>query len=727
MTDKTPLEAHDDWRTAVELFTGYSGPTVKELFDDLAGSPAEIPMMFVEIKKEELVEPVDSKDTEWVSANTPFELSGKDIIIPFYNDWGDSGVEYWKVYIRLLGDKVDGMDPKGGVIDGSVGNLGEDVKGEDNKPVDWDTRKHTEYTYGTGEALKKLLDLDSGTNGFHSGNKSVFPESAVGLGSFETTALAFDRVEEFVRDRKDELHRWEKKYGATQNDDWKGYASGVFWELVHQLVRQYEQVAEDMYAGKSAGSRQGAAIRAAGEVLHDEVKKLYEAWKLWAEYSGNPLRWLTDLLKEIMFNVWDDNLSKITADYEAGSDYNEGEWTYTTDPGFSDEARDDRGNRFGNLDLYLTWKAVGEEAQFRWWESLRNELGSLAKEAKVNVANAWAKVVSDFGEISPPRGEDLETSFAEDDQFKNEEDIENEGNANEELINELNENMEEMKNEYEGIIDDLIKDMEENEKQNEEYINDLLKDMEENEKKNEEYVNDLIKDMEEKEKQNEEYLEELKKDQEEAEADAKADAEAAEKEREEEIKEQEAEQEADEREQEAKAEAAEKEREEELAEQKAEQEADEREQEAKEAAAEKEREQELKEQEAKQEADEREQEAKEAAAEKEREQELKEQKAEQEAAEQEAKAEQAAAEKEQEQEQKEQEQKQEEYQRRQELMQVQQMQEQRRLQEQQKKEQEKEEQEAEQEAAEQEAKAEREQEEQEREQEQLRKEQEAEQ
>ncbi|MFI9758994.1 AAWKG family protein [Streptomyces sp. NPDC051963] len=725
------LSKYDEWQKAVKVLTGYDAPLIEDVFTDKLIGNQDIPLMYVEIETMDKVEVVDASETAWIGENSLFDVNTLDITIPFYNDI-DGEVKYQKVKIRLLGDRDSGYAPVGGVKAGSEGKLPD--TDENTEGTSWDTYALNRYAYGTGRALEALFRHEHGTKGFAWGGDGVGIEDTVDLSTFETAALAFDHVQNFVNGRMNELHGWEKILGTYENDNWRGYAAGVWWELVHLLVRRYERLAEDMEntSGKSFGSKQGAAIRHAGDVVREEAQKLHNVWVTWANERSNPLRWLSDILAQIMDYVWDFNITKISyhdaefgnpsAHANAGAN-GEGATgnNYTTDPGFSDEAVNEFGNSYGPLDSMSTWKKVGGAARQRWWNDVRETLGTAAEDAMRNVQRAWADAGLDIGEIRPPRADDLEAAFKEDKAYKDQKDAQDKqddiAEQNQKNIDDMNAANEKARQDAEEDAakakaaadaqreEDLRRQEEEQRRQDEirkaqeakadaQREEDLRRQEAERERQDqirkeqeaeqERQQKEQEAKQEEQEREAEQEQKEQEAKQEEQEREAERDQAEQERKAEQQQKEQEAKQEEYQRRQEQmqlhqmaqqraiqeqqrkEQEKQQKEQEAKQAEQEREAEQQQKEQEAKQAEQEREADREQAEQEAKQEQQQKEQEKEQAEQEREAEQQQKEQEAKQEQQQKEQEAKQAEQEREAEQQQKEQEAKQEEYQRRQE-------------------------------------------------------------
>ncbi|MFC8565881.1 AAWKG family protein, partial [Streptomyces sp. NPDC057245] len=655
--EQVPLDKDkDSWGRAVGYFTGYKMPDIGDVFEDLKGNDKTVPLMSVEFEDVELttdnaLEVFYDEDLDWVGDNIG-RVVDKDIVIPFYKEDGDKVIAK-RVKIKMLGDSGEHL-PRGGAGEG--------------------TEALNQYAYGSGFALEELVN-NSTTKDFSWGGAAVPDSAPVDLTSFKTTALAFDRFQSFVYKRKAELEEWEQLFGKVENDKWRGQAAGVWWELVHLLVNRYERLYEDVQ-GTHGGSKQGEKILDAAEVLRSEAESMRTAWSTWTLYDSNPLNHLNLLLGEIMVHLGNKNLFSVSMPDKSGDLDLDGDGSnrntvhdLQTDPEFSDQAYDLAGHYYGPLDSVDTWKNIGQEAIYKWWNAVRERLGTVADESLRNVRNAWAISDAGLGEIRPPRGDDLKSSFQEDLAYKEKRDAEEEKKK---ARDEEKKARDEAKAEAERERERERKYREEQEaKANKQREEDLRRQAEQEAKQ------DRIREEQEA-KADKQREEDLRRQ---AEQEAKQDR----------IREeQEAKQEQYQKEQEQKQEEQEREQEQKQKEQEAKQEQQQKEQEAEQEQQQREAKEEQARQEAKQDRVREEQEAKQEEQQKEQEQKQKEQEAKQDRIREEQEA------------------KQEEQQRRQEQMQLQQMAQQRAMQEQQRKEQEKreKEQEAEQEQQEREAKEE---------------------
>ncbi|MER0481705.1 AAWKG family protein [Streptomyces sp. Edi2] len=695
--DRVPMSPdNDDWHNVVETFTGYKAPTVEQIFSSLTSSDG-IPLMHVTIGEPDDGKIPDVADTDWTLKNLGNQIQVLEFVLPFYIN--DGGAKKRQAKIQLLGDRTHDA---GGKLTPDVknngGTTGEFPGKDDTDKKTWDTRDLDRYSFGTGHALNWLLEKESGTRDFDW--SPAIPESNyVDLSSFEATAKSFDRVQNFVGERKAQLDGWEKVLGAVENDNWKGEAAGVWWNLVHFLVRRYERIVEDMEntAGKSYGSRQGAAVRAAGEVLRKEAQQLYDAWELWSTgRRSNPLFLLSEILSDVMDNVWNKNIFMLKEHSSSSSNgYNSVSGGYKPDTkslvtmsGFENQAEDGYGHKYGALDSVATWKAIGEEARNRWWDGVREYLGKPAEAAMRNVTNAWNAHNFDIGDIRPPRGEDLKSTLREDQAFKDKSDAKKDkdeqnrlNKENQAKMDAWNKKQEEQREKDKAEADRIREEERKHQKEQEDKADRQREEDRRRQDEQQHKQEELQKEQEEKqaeqEKKQEAKQEEQEKKQEEQQKEQEAKQEEQQHKQEEKQAEQEKKQEELQKKQEAKQEEQQRHQEQRQDEQalqqrimqeqqRKDQEKKEKEQEAKQAEQQRKQEELQKEQEAKQEEQQHKQEEKQAEQEKKQEEQQKKQEEKQAEQEKKQEAKQEEQEKKQEEQQKEQEAKQEEQQHKQE-------------------------------------------------------------
>ncbi|WP_170066634.1 AAWKG family protein, partial [Streptomyces sparsogenes] len=426
-------EYDDYWLKAVKLFTGYEGPPRHTLFDKIVGN-AGIKQMKVEITKQKSVATIDATDFDWLSENAGWHINNTDFVIPFYTN-DDGTVHYYKARFTLLGSKSDDGAYRGEVVGGEgKSKYGKELEDGHFKPSDngttWNTFDLTSYAYGTGKALKALVENENGTLGFSWGGEPPIPlDKGVRLASFDMAADAFDRVAKFFWDSNATMAEWQEKVGRDENDAWKGQAAGVFWDLIHELGRRYGHYADDMEAIGGV-SKQGKALRKAGQALRTQADKLVSQWDIWSMSYGNPLRHLVDLLSQIAIQTWDRNLTQVDADYQYSySPYGGGGyWDYTTTSDFTQVAWDSGMYRpqryYGDMKELETWKKVGDQAVANWEEDVKEFLIDPAEAALKELATAWGSSHFDLGSIRTKGDKGIEENFQEDKAYKEKKDAE---------------------------------------------------------------------------------------------------------------------------------------------------------------------------------------------------------------------------------------------------------------------------------------------------------------
>ncbi|MEW1724893.1 AAWKG family protein, partial [Streptomyces sp. NPDC093109] len=394
MSEKVPV-AHSDndwWARAVKVLTGVQLPERSVLFDNLLGND-DIPLMRMEFSdyngepSNAIVEAVN--DMSWRTENSGWRINNTDFVIPFYT--GTSGsisdaevgtrVKMRQARITLLGTRGGTDDPPTGgvVVGGKFGsNLGHDFEGQD-KDVEWDNSVLARYSYGGGKALEQLINTNK-TTGFDWYGLRVMETDAVDLDTIDKSADALDRVALFFKNRHDDLRDWEFDLGK-QDASWKGMAAGVFRDMIHGLARNYEGYSEQIPI-EGSGSKYGHELRTYRQDIYGAADRLHTKWNSWQLSSGNPLRWLHDILLDVSEWIWDNNITKVRYYEDYGYDSYDSYHAVKFD-GFSGAHPD-----FGQLEEKETWKKIGEEAIRRWQKSVIDELGEAGKESILKIQNS---------------------------------------------------------------------------------------------------------------------------------------------------------------------------------------------------------------------------------------------------------------------------------------------------------------------------------------------------
>ncbi|MFF3400159.1 AAWKG family protein [Streptomyces sp. NPDC002659] len=370
-------------------------PTRDTLFDKLLGNQ-HIPLMKIEFDDYDgepsnaIVEAADS--LQWRSQNSGWRIQNTDFVIPFYS--GKHGpittasvgthVKMKRARITLLGTTSTDAPPAGGVV------LGGEFKSNSNKDFDdlkgdntWSNIALSQYSYGGGKALEYLLGESQSTLGFAWNDLRVEEANAVDLKSFEEAADAFDRAAIFFRARHRELQDWEFDLGEEQAS-WKGQAAGVFRDMIHGLARNYDKYSDQLPLATEATSKYGQDLRNFRTALHTAVNNLHSTWSTWQLYTGNPLRWLHDVLLDVSESVWQDNIKKVRFKVTSTGRMGTSGHHEVKFDGFNGGYLD-----WGALEDKATWKRIGEEAIRRWQDSVINTLGTAGKQAIAKVQNSW--------------------------------------------------------------------------------------------------------------------------------------------------------------------------------------------------------------------------------------------------------------------------------------------------------------------------------------------------
>ncbi|MCX4966942.1 AAWKG family protein [Streptomyces sp. NBC_00654] len=391
-----PADSVDDyWHTAVQVLTGYIMPKRETLFGSLLGNDS-IPLMRVEFSDHDgepsnaVVDAVD--DLEWRSDNSGWRVENTDFVVPFYSGMGGSvaeagvntKVKMKKARITLLGTSGTDDAPAGGVVLGAEfkSGFGKDFQGQSKDTV-WSNKALAQYSYGGGKALEQLL-YNGSTLHFSWNDLPVHDVDAVDLESLTLNAQAFDRVAQFFAARSRELKDWEFDLGK-QEASWKGQAAGVFKDLIHGLVRTYESYSEQFPVSGTVHSTYGNDLRGFRTDVQNAAQKLHGKWDTWQLLTGNPLRWLHDVLLDVTDHVWHHNITKVR--YKptySGRGYTTGGYHYVKYEGFSGAV-----SPYGKLEEKDTWKKIGEEAIRRWQRCVQDVLSAAGKQALIDVENSF--------------------------------------------------------------------------------------------------------------------------------------------------------------------------------------------------------------------------------------------------------------------------------------------------------------------------------------------------
>ncbi|MFF3606791.1 AAWKG family protein [Streptomyces sp. NPDC002463] len=400
------FDTDDYWAQAVGLYTGYSLPSRKTLFDKLK-SKEGIPLMRVNLV-EHLKRAVDPQD---YSASSGWQAShGEDYRLAFYTHHGKDDVRLFTADIVFIGVLAD-EHGKSRLTDAGATREGGKFSGKYKD--EWDDTDLWRYVSAPKFALDTLVNTHT-TKHFSYNGTSVPDDNAVDLVSFERTAAAFDRAAQFFREQMNPLEDWYTSLGGDKAA-WKGESADVVRSLIQSLHKSYESYTDQMGGreyksdltmldGYQPRSTYAAGLRQAQWELHWEAREMQAAWLNWAN-SGehDPHRALLEELDELTRWIMINNVPLVSVQrtgaptaYGDSADTVEDLWTtdsdtYDTFPGFSDNPG------FGALDDINTWKAIGEMAVARWQRNVEGYLVEAAKRSLSNLGKGWNTATSDLG------------------------------------------------------------------------------------------------------------------------------------------------------------------------------------------------------------------------------------------------------------------------------------------------------------------------------------------
>uniref|UniRef100_UPI000EF57C8C AAWKG family protein n=1 Tax=Streptomyces sp. E5N91 TaxID=1851996 RepID=UPI000EF57C8C len=402
-------DTDDYWAQAVGLYTGFSMPSRKTLFDKLK-SKEGIPLMRVNLV-EHKGRAVNAQD---YAASSGWQAShGEDYRLAFYTHHGGDKVRLFTADIIFIGTLAD-ANGKSHLTDSGATREGGKFTGKYKD--EWDDGDLWRYVSAPKFVLDALVSTYKTTDFSYNG-VSVPDEDAVDLISFERTAAAFDRAAQFFRDQMNPLEDWYTSLGGDEAA-WKGESADVVRTLIQTLYKNYDSYVEQMGGreyksdvtmldGYQPRSTHAAGLRQAQWDLHWEAREMQAAWLNWAN-SGehDPHRALLEELDEITRWILINNVPLVNVKvptgqiiYDSDDDKNEDLWnvsadegdTFGTDPGFSDNPG------LGALDNINTWKTIGEMAVARWNRNVEGYLVAAAKKSLSTIGKNWNTVSSEVG------------------------------------------------------------------------------------------------------------------------------------------------------------------------------------------------------------------------------------------------------------------------------------------------------------------------------------------
>ncbi|MFE3904988.1 AAWKG family protein [Streptomyces sp. NPDC059153] len=403
------FDTDDYWAQAVGLYTGYSMPSRKSLFDKLK-SKEGIPLMRVNLV-EHKGRAVDKLD---YAASSGWQAShGEDYRLAFYTHHGSDKVRLFTADIIFIGTLAD-ENGKSHLTDAGATREGGKFTGKYKD--EWDDGDLWRYVSAPKFVLDALVDTYKTTHSSYNG-VSVPDGDAVDLTSFERTAAAFDRAAQFFREQLNPLEDWYNSLGGDEAA-WKGQSADVVRTLIQSLYKNYDSYAEQMGGreyksdltmldGYQPRSTYAAGLRQAQWDLHWEAREMQAAWLNWANsMEHDPHRALLEELDELTRWILINNVPLVSVTvphgqtfYDPDDDGVEDLWnvkddsgeTFGTFPGFSDNPG------FGALDDINTWKTIGENAVARWNRNVEGYLVAAAKKSLSNLGKNWNAATAEVG------------------------------------------------------------------------------------------------------------------------------------------------------------------------------------------------------------------------------------------------------------------------------------------------------------------------------------------
>lgn len=247
-------DTDDYWGKAVTLYTGYPLPSRKKLFDTLMSSEG-FPLFRMDISIMSSTELTSSNFSVLVGWHTQ---QGEDYDLAFVHAGGDGRHDDGTLYqanIVFIGVPVDG-NGRARLLD--AGELWSAGKFTGVLGNEWDLSLLSQYQSGSKAAIDQLRSART-TRGFSYNGLTVVNSEAVDADSFERTAQAFDRAMKFFEDHAATLEQWETSLGE-ENAAWRGQAAGLFWQLIHQLHRNYDGYVDQLAPRRPPPRRRCPAV-----------------------------------------------------------------------------------------------------------------------------------------------------------------------------------------------------------------------------------------------------------------------------------------------------------------------------------------------------------------------------------------------------------------------------------------------------------------------------------
>ncbi|MFE5923231.1 AAWKG family protein, partial [Streptomyces sp. NPDC056468] len=397
----------DNWKSAVDMLTGYMLPERSKLFENLKGNDG-IPLIHVRLHKVSTgYVPGHVSQGGWRRRKTdyvfPFLGPDRD---PTNQSKGRPIASYYAYITFLAGGQA--APPSGNDVIPNFKKTSDKLKdkggwNKEGDKLDWDTGDLTRYVYGSKAALDKLTMWPHSTHGFSDRSSSVADDSYVDLGSFTDAARAFDRAVSFFSGSAVTVGKWDDENIGEGSDAWDGTPAAVFKGLIRKLARNYEGYADQLKGegearsavlldGTAVASKPAIALAELQQTILTQAQHLVDAWNSWRADS-NPQRWLYDMLQEARFNSFDTQFDKVELDtYQVG-----GQLTLFNSAlaGF-DNNLIVGGVSYGQAHLMESWKKLAEEAVRRWDKSAQNWLSVAGANAIVALTKAFAEAEKAF-------------------------------------------------------------------------------------------------------------------------------------------------------------------------------------------------------------------------------------------------------------------------------------------------------------------------------------------
>ncbi|MGW0855108.1 AAWKG family protein [Streptomyces sp. NPDC002690] len=471
----TQADADDYWAQAVSLYTGYSMPSRKAVFDKLKSKDG-IPLMRVHLV-EHLNRAVDKND---YSASSGWHAShGEDYRLAFYTHHGADDVRLFTADITFIRPITD-SDGASHLLDPGATREGGTAKGKDGE--EWDDNDLWRYVTAPKVVLNTLVN-DHRTTHFSYGGVSVADAEAVDLTSFDRTAEAFDRAAGFFRTQVKQLAEWEKQLGGDKAA-WKGESADVVRNLFQTLHENYENYVDQMggpeynsghtmLGGHVPASNYSDRLFQAQWEFDFEAKVMQGAWLNWAN-SGehDPYRALLEELDELSRWIMQNNVPYVlvsdpdflNSHYTKGADNDEDLWgysnsnsnnrTFSTAAGFTDNPG------FGALDDINAWKVIGERAVQRWNNNVEGYLVAAAKKSLSNLGAGWSTVSEGLAQEVTTKHQGSLSENYEKEETKSEKEaakksLDDANKNSQEAWQKLNDNLSDSNKNTEGLFDNL--------------------------------------------------------------------------------------------------------------------------------------------------------------------------------------------------------------------------------------------------------------------------------